>query len=158
MHPNVKLIEQFYQSFQQLNGNGMVACYAPEIAFSDPVFPGLKGEEAKSMWLMLCERATDLSITFDQVQADDHKGSAHWEAKYTFQGRKVHNKIDASFKFKDGKIVEHFDTFGLWRWCRMALGPVGILLGWTPLLKNKIRGQCRRDLQKFMQKKGLQKA
>jgi hypothetical protein len=75
-----------------------------------------------------------------------------WEAWYTFSrtGRKVHNIIDASFEFKDGKILVHQDTFDFWRWTRQALGMPGILLGWTPFMRNKVRVTARNGLKKFM--------
>jgi ketosteroid isomerase-like protein len=155
MHPHENLITQFYQCFQKKDGAGMAACYDPSAEFSDPVFVGLKGAEVGGMWKMLCERATDLELTFSQVQADDHTGKAYWEAHYTFSqtGRKVHNKIHAVFHFKDGKILKHHDSFSLWRWTRMALGTIGVLLGWTPFLRNKLRKQVRINLKKYMEKK-----
>ena len=41
------------------------------------------------------------------------KGSAHWEADYTFSAtkRKVHNVVDARFELRDGLIVKHTDVF-----------------------------------------------
>ena len=36
----------------------MADCYHPDVHFSDPVFPSLKGDEARGMWRMLCERGT----------------------------------------------------------------------------------------------------
>jgi hypothetical protein len=61
----------------------------------------------------------------------------------------VHNKIDASFRFRDGKIAEHTDDFDLYRWTRMALGPVGVLLGWSPLVKGQVRAQAKNQLARF---------
>ncbi len=154
MQQNVKLIETFYSSFQKLDGESMAECYHPEIEFSDPVFPDLKGDEAAAMWKMLCSQAKDFSLTFDKVEADDLSGKAHWEAVYNFSatGRKVHNIINAEFQFKDGKIIRHKDNFDFWKWSKMALGPTGFLLGWTPLLKNKIRQQAAKNLEKFIRR------
>ncbi len=130
----------------------MVACYAPDVLFSDPVFPALAGDQARGMWRMLTSRATDLRIEFSNVSADGATGSAHWEAWYTFtaSGRKVHNVIDASFTFQDGLIATHSDRFDLWRWSRQALGPVGTLLGWSPLLANKVRRQAATALGRYL--------
>ena len=133
----------------------MVACYHPEIAFSDPVFPDLQGDRARVMWQMLCERGKDLRIEFTQVDADDRQGQAHWEAWYTFSatGRQVHNRIDARFDFRDGRIFRHADSFSFWRWASQALGPVGIALGWTPLVKDKVRRQAAANLKRYMEKR-----
>lgn len=153
-HPNAALIESFYRAFQRRDADAMAACYAPDVQFSDPVFTDLRGERAGAMWKMLCGRAADLEVTFSDVKADDSTGSARWEARYTYSvtGRKVHNVIDASFRFRDGKIVEHRDRFDLWRWSGMALGPVGKLLGWAPPLQAKIRRTAGGALEKFIEK------
>ena len=134
----------------------MNACYAPDVVFSDPVFPGLRGDEARAMWQMLCERGKDLALTFDQIKADDRTGSAHWEATYTFSGsgRRVHNVIDAAFDFQAGRIVRHTDSFDLWKWAGMALGPRGQWLGWLPPVQAAIRQNARRGLEAFMKKRG----
>ncbi|MBV8666594.1 MAG: nuclear transport factor 2 family protein [Burkholderiaceae bacterium] len=148
MHPNAKLLTDFYSAFQRLDAEAMAACYAAEVRFSDPVFPMLQGSEAGDMWRMLAARARDFSLKFDDVSADDHSGSAHWVATYTFSqtGNTVVNDIQASFEFKDGKIVRHVDHFDLWRWARQALGPKGLLLGWTPLVRAAIRKQAAKGL------------
>jgi ketosteroid isomerase-like protein len=141
MNPNERLIRDFYTAFQKRDAAAMAACYHPDVRFSDPVFPDLRGARASGMWHMLCERGADLAIEFSDVTADDRRGSAHWDARYTYSGtgRKVLNRIDASFEFEAGKIVRHTDRFDLYRWARQALGPVGLLLGWTPMVQNKIR-------------------
>jgi ketosteroid isomerase-like protein len=150
-HPHAQLIETFYAAFGRRDAAGMVACYHPEIWFSDPAFGDLKGPRAGAMWKMLCERATSLVIEASDISADDAKGRAHWEAKYEFSatGRQVHNKIDASFEFRDGKIVRHADTFDLWRWAGMALGPKGKLLGWLPPVKSAIKKQALKGLAQY---------
>lgn len=152
MHPNAALIQSFYEAFQRRDGAGMAAAYHPQATFSDPVFPALSGARVGGMWRMLCGRATDLEIEFSGIEADDKVGKAHWEAHYTFSttGRKVHNIIDASFAFQDGLIVQHVDDFDFWRWSRQALGASGVLLGWTPIVRNKVRDQAGRGLEKFL--------
>jgi len=63
--------------------------------------------------------------------------------------------IDAEFEFRDGKILRHRDRFDFHRWSRQALGTSGLLLGWTPLLRNKVRSTARGSLEKFMQERGV---
>lgn len=152
MHPNASLIETFYTSFQKLDAGAMARCYHPEIRFSDPVFPLLTGAEVSAMWSMLCSQAKNFELTFADIQANELVGKAHWEALYDFSatGRRVHNKIDAAFEFREGKIIKHTDTFDFWKWSRMALGPAGSLLGWTPIVRNKVQRQARGRLAKFM--------
>jgi ketosteroid isomerase-like protein len=151
MHPNEELIETLYTSFQKLDAEAMVRCYHPDIRFSDPVFTNLSGSEVGAMWRMLCKQAKNFELTFAGVEANDKTGKAHWEARYDFSatGRRVHNRIDAAFEFRDGKIIKHTDAFDFWKWSSMALGPVGSLLGWTPLLRRKVQRQARERLEKF---------
>ena len=145
-----KLIESLYQAMQRRDGDAIAACYHPEAEFEDEVFV-LNGSEPGDMWRMLCSRGKDLRVEYRDIKTDDQGGSAHWEAWYTFTGtgRKVHNVIDAEFEFKDGRIHRHRDRFGFWRWTRQALGPPGLLLDWTPLLRAKVRAQARKGLDAF---------
>ena len=156
MHPHEKLLHTFYSSFQQHDGAGMAACYHPNVIFSDPVFPRLEGAQASAMWQMFCARAgaSQLQITFGDIHADDRSGRAHWEARYLFSSaaRPVHNQIDATFTFADGKIIRHVDSFDFWRWARMALGPMGQLLGWTPFIQNTVRKNGAAGLAAFIAK------
>ncbi|MCP3165729.1 nuclear transport factor 2 family protein [Myxococcus qinghaiensis] len=157
MHPHSQLITDFYSAFQRRDAKAMNACYHPDVEFSDAVFLGLRHGGTTAMWSMLVERGKDLEVTFRDVQADDRTGRAHWDARYTFAttGRKVLNRIDAAFEFRDGKIVRHQDSFDFWTWSRQALGPAGLVLGWTPFLKNKVRSQARRTLDKYMRDNNL---
>lgn len=154
MNPNSDLIKKFYTAFNSKDPETMVLLYDDKIVFSDPAFGVLESENAKNMWRMLCGRAKDLTVTCSEIQADDNQGSARWEARYTFgkTGRQVHNVIEATFEFRNGLIVRHTDTFDIWKWSRMALGAVGILLGWTPWLQTKIRKDALKGLKAFSEK------
>ena len=144
------LIEKLYRSMQRRDGAAMAACYAATATFRDPVFE-LAGPRIGAMWKMLCARGTDLRVEFSDIAADSATGRAHWEAWYSFSttGRPVHNIIDAQFRFGDGLIVEHVDTFDFWRWSRQALGPAGALLGWSSALRAKVRAQALQALDRF---------
>ena len=151
MHPNAALIETFYRAFQRRDAEAMAACYTADVRFSDPAFGTLVGAEAGDMWRMLCARAKNLEVRFSDVVADETRGSAHWDADYLFSqtGRTVHNRIDATFGFRDGLIAVHDDVFDLWRWSRQALGLPGMLLGWSPIVRNNVRSQALRGLAAF---------
>jgi ketosteroid isomerase-like protein len=150
-----KLIEQFYAAFARRDGDGMAACYSDSVRFSDPVFPSLEGEHARSMWKMLCGRAKDLDVVASDISWDGKAGHAKWVAHYTFAatGRKVENIIHATFAIAGGKIVEHADVFDFWRWSRQALGAPGLLLGWSSFLQKKVQGQAAKSLAEYEQKK-----
>ena len=152
MSANEQLIRSFYEAFQRRDHQAMAACYAPAARFTDPVFRTLEGPRVAAMWRMLCERATDLRVEVSNIAADSRSGSADWEAHYTFTptGRNVRNVIRASFEFTGGKIGRHQDDFELHVWARQALGPKGLLLGWTPLVQKAIRAQARKSLDAFI--------
>ena len=100
---------------------------------------------------MLTQRSGYLRVELLERLADADRGSARWRARYTFTetGRPVVNDIDASFRFGDDLIVEHRDEFSFHRWARQALGPLGLLLGWTPLVRSAVRRKAAARLDQF---------
>lgn len=148
---NRSLIETLYEALDRGDGEAMAACYAPNARFRDPAFGELSGEEAGDMWRMLTERAEDLSVELAEHEADESSGSARWIARYTFTdtGRSVVNDVRARFGFADGRIVEHVDEFSFFAWSRQALGPLGLALGWTPVLPALVRRRTRGRLDAF---------
>ena len=153
-HANANLIGCFYAALGNCDATAMGRCYADNATFSDPVFTQLDADGVRTMWAMLCARASDLEVSVSDIAADDKSGSACWVASYTFSktGRKVRNVIDARFEFSDGKIVRHSDNFDLWRWAGMALGIKGQLLGWLPAVQNAIRSEAGKSLAAYRRK------
>jgi len=151
VQPNTEVISRFYSAFAAGDHATMAASYTDDATFSDPVFPSLSAHEVRAMWRMFCTSGNDIDVTFSDVQADEQGGSAHWEAVYKFlkTGREVHNIISASFLFRDGRIVRHRDDFNLYAWTRMALGPLGTALGWTPIVQSQVRKQAAGQLRHF---------
>lgn len=147
---NAQIIQSFYNSFASGDAEEMVSLYADDITFEDPAFGTLKGDSAKNMWRMLL-KTPGIRITTSNIKTDGQTGSADWVAEYTFSltGKKVINKVHAEFIFANGKIVKHIDTFSFWKWASQAFGIKGFLLGWTPLMKNKVRQQALARLGKF---------
>jgi ketosteroid isomerase-like protein len=145
------LLERLYAALAARDGAAMAACYHPEAAFSDPVFPLLRGPEVGRMWRMLCRRGRDLAVVASGIEADEARGRAHWEARYTFSGtgRAVHNVIDASLEFRDGLIVRHVDAFDFQRWAGQALGLTGQLLGGTGYLRRRVQRTAAEGLARF---------
>ena len=151
-HPNTLLIKRFYEACDKHDAETMVNSYHREVRFSDNVFGPLSYDEVCGMWRMLLSRSKDLRVVASNILADDTRGQAHWEATYTFSktGRQVINRIDAEFTFKDGRIIIHNDTFSFWKWAQQALGPIGLLLGWTPLIQNKVSSEAKKSLAHFL--------
>ena len=150
---NENLIKLFYDAFQNLDAEKMVACYHEDIIFEDPAFGVLKGDKAKNMWRMLCgslkKQGGEIIIT--KITCDDKICTAYWEAQYIFSqtGRKVHNIIKAEFKFKDGLIIKHTDIFDLYKWSKQAFGLKGFLIGGTSFFLKKLNTQTNKLLTEF---------
>jgi uncharacterized protein len=149
---NRELIRTLYAALDRADGDAMAACYAPGTRFSDAAFGELRGEQVGGMWRMLASRSTDLDVNLAEHDADDESGSAHWIARYTFTrtGRPVTNDVEARFRFEDGLIAEHHDSFSFHSWSRQALGVPGLLLGWTPLLRSAVQRRACGELEEFL--------
>ena len=153
------IIETFYTAFTNLDANTMRSCYYNDIIFEDPAFVILKGGRAKAMWTMLCEsrKGKEFKVVCSDIKGNSTNGSVHWEAFYTFSktGRKVHNKIDATFEFKDGLIIHHKDNFNLHKWARQAIGVKGLLFGGMGFFKAKLHKQTNSLLDRYIKEKKL---
>jgi ketosteroid isomerase-like protein len=148
---NNETIERLYAAFADRNGAAMTACYAPGAHFRDPAFGDLEGDDVGAMWRMLTGRARDLEITLRDHDADEHAGTAHWLAHYTFStGRAVENDIHARFSFDPaGLITDHVDDFDFREWASQALGPKGHLVALLPPLRSKARAQALAQLTTY---------
>ena len=146
------LLQRFYAAFDHRDGAAMAACYAPGARFDDPAFVGLHGDEPGAMWQMLTARSRDLTVDLVECSTEDDRGSADWVARYTFgqTGRLVTNRVHSSFRFADGLIAEQRDALDFHRWARQALGPPGLLLGATPLLRRKVQRTARAGLDAYL--------
>ena len=151
---SAELIHRLYAALNKRDAEAMAACYTDDAYFRDEAFD-LPNARVRDMWRMLAARGKDLAIEVSGVESDGKTGKAHWDATYTFTqtGRKVLNRIDAEFQFRDGLICHQIDRFSFWRWSSQALGPVGYLLGWTPLLQNKVRKNAMAGLEAFIAKR-----
>lgn len=156
---NEQTIRRFYDAFAKLDAATMKACYAPGAVFEDEVFTLRGPDEIGAMWSMLCsstrtnpQASKAWRLSYDRIRADATSGQAHWDAHYLFSatGRQVDNAIDARFIFTpEGLIAKHRDSFDFWKWSRQALGAPGWLLGWSPMLRAKVRAKAAGNLQRF---------
>jgi SnoaL-like domain len=146
-------IERLYAAFARLDADAMAACYAPDARFDDEAF-SLRGRaQTGAMWAMLCDAVKTKGRDVWKLEVSNvTERSAHWEATYRFSatGRLVHNIIEAEFEFDSERLItRHRDRFDFWRWSRQALGAPGLLLGWTPMLRAKVRAQAAKNLERF---------
>jgi hypothetical protein len=149
------VLREFYTAFKEGNSTQMTDFYHNEAIFEDPAFGILNSQEVKLMWKMLLSRSdSKLTVQFTDAKIEGNSGTLHWTADYIFSGtgRRVHNKIKATFEFKEGKIYRHKDDFDLYNWACQALGWPGYVWGWTPSFRNKLRKKTRKLLQKYAEK------
>ena len=147
-------IERFYKALAGLDAKTMAACYALDAQFDDEIF-SLRGRtHVGGMWAMLCTAIKNSSRKDWKLEVSHiTERSAHWEPSYRFAqtGRLVHNVIDAEFEFDAaGLITRQRDRFDFWRWSRLALGAPGLLLGWSPFLRHKVRAQAAKNLARYI--------
>jgi hypothetical protein len=145
--------ERFYEAFMVRDFYTMGLLYANHASFSDPVFPRLTAQGARLMWQMLLSEAEDLEIDVRILEDTPDRAEVDWTARYTFPPTKrvVVNRVHTEMVIAAGKIVQQVDHFSLWRWCGQALGWKGWLLGATPIVQDKVRGQAARSLKEFAQ-------
>ncbi len=152
-------VQRLYTAFAQLDADTMQGCYAAQAQFDDEAFSLRGRDQIGGMWHMLCAATKAKGMAHWRLTVSDvTEQSAHWEAHYLFSatGRLVHNKIDARFEFdSQGLITRHRDRFDFWAWSRQALGAPGLLLGWTPWLRVKVRAQAASTLQAFMKTRSV---
>ncbi|WP_248962747.1 nuclear transport factor 2 family protein [Sphaerisporangium perillae] len=148
------MIREFFDALARGDIEALARCYHPEISFGDPVYLELEGRErVVGMWRMLLESSAELQVAARDITADNHSGAAHWTARYVLQhnGRRVVSEVDAQFRFEDGLIIRHHDDFDFRHWSKMALGrPTGVLVGWTPALRRRVRDRARRQLDEYL--------
>lgn len=159
MTKNEQLIHTFYTAFQNRDFKTMQECYADNATFSDPVFRELNAEQVRAMWKMFLVKNDSLTMSYKNVEHVGEKVTAQWTAHYTLSstGRPVTNTIRSMFRIKDGKITRHTDRFDFYSWTRQALGIKGVLLGWTPFLKKRVRRTAMASLTNFMRQKDRDK-
>lgn len=152
MNQHEELIHTFYSAFKERNFRVMQECYADSATFSDPVFQDLNADQVRAMWEMFLVKNDSLTIEYKNVELISELVTAQWTARYTLSstGRPVTNTIRAIFRIKDGKIMRHTDSFNFYGWTRQALGLKGALIGWTPLVKNRVRKTAMSSLDTFM--------
>ncbi len=150
------VVQRFYDAFTVRDHYTMGLLYAEHATFSDPVFPLLNAKGTRLMWQMLLSRAEDFEVEVEILEDTASRIRANWVARYTFTatGRPVTNRVKTEMQLVAGKIVRQQDTFSFWHWSAQALGAKGALLGWTPLVRNKVRAQASAALRDFARKVG----
>lgn len=124
------VVTEFYAAFVKQDTKSMEQLYSKDVKFQDAIFKYGDREGTMGMWnKILRDPKSKFSFELKSVEGDVVTG--HWKADYELLGRKVHNEIDARMVVRDGKIVEHRDSFDWDKWAKQAL-PAGGLFTMPP--------------------------
>ena len=132
---------KFYDAFASADVETLKKLYDEKLIFNDEIFVGLSYEETIKMWSSLLIGNKDMSIKYTIKEYSENKVKVEWIADYLFSAsrRKVRNVIIANMEIENGKIIKHTDEFNFYKWSKMALGTLGLLLVWTSFFRNKVR-------------------
>lgn len=141
----VEVAERFYDAFVNRRLDDMEALYDEDVRFQDTLFT-LEGREATMrMWrALLRPGSSTFRYTFREAQGDLAVGD--WVADYRLGNRPVHNEIESRLAVRDGRIIEHTDSFPWSSWARQAfpLGPLvnapGVRSALTRVIRKKVLG------------------
>lgn len=118
-------VRAFYDAFEKQDLKSIEQLYSPNVKFQDAIFKYDDRKGTMGMWgNILSDPKTKISFEVHKVEGDVVTG--HWKADYEVFGRKVHNEIDTRMVVKDGKIVEHRDSFSWDKWAKQALPAGGL--------------------------------
>lgn len=126
-----ELLTRLFQYLNNHDVEGMAACYHEDARFRDIAFTLEGRRQIHAMWDMICSVndegvESDIVVTVEELNANDSSGHAVIVDDYTFRDtkRKVLNRIESRFQFRDGLIYRHDDACDAVCWARQAFGGV----------------------------------
>jgi uncharacterized protein len=149
MESHATLVRRFYDRLAARDAAGAVALYHPEILYSDPLHPRLRGAAAAELWRMRLEEPGAYQLTLVEARAEAGGALARWTVREAVNGRTIVTHGRSLFAFRDGLVSRHYDHYSLWRRSAAALGPAGALLGWLGPFRWALRQRAARALQRF---------
>jgi ketosteroid isomerase-like protein len=149
MHPHEALVRRFFDRLAAHDAEGAAACYHPDVFYSDPLFPRVRGALAADLWRMRLTELPELAVRLEEACGDAQGALARWELHYAADGRRIAVAVRSMFAFRDGRIARHYDHFSLWRWAARAHGTAGAALGWFGPYRWAVRRRFSRALERF---------
>ncbi len=147
-----QVAKAFYTALSARDARTMGALYADDAHFSDPIFPDLDAAHARAMWAMLFSSGSDLAVDHEILSNSLRQAVVRWTARYRFSrtGLPVVNVVTATLDVENGLIRRHRDKFSFYRWASQALGLPGRLIGWSPIIKARVRAQAAARLKAYI--------
>jgi hypothetical protein len=147
MTPDEETVQKVYESIKRGDAAGAAECYCDDAEYRDLAFD-LKGKpEIAAMWRLVCSRG--VVVEYRDIRTAGSEVRGHWVFDYRFHGtHPVHNEMNSTFTFRDGKILVHHDHASRWIWAKQALGaPTGALVTVLPFI---LRWKARKELDEFV--------
>ncbi len=147
MTPEEETVRKVYESIQRHDAASAAECYREDASYRDLAFD-LKGKPLiAAMWRLVC--SSDVKVTYRDIRTEGSEVKGHWEFDYKYHRvNPVHNEMDSTFVFRDGKILVHHDEASRFDWAKQALGkPTGALVTVFPFI---LRLMAKKELDKFM--------
>ncbi len=148
--------QRFYEAFTVRDHYTMGLLYAEHATFSDPVFQLLNAKGTRLMWQMLLSRAEDdFGIEYRHSRRRTFTctcqlGCAVHVLRHRTAGEEPCDDRDAAGRRQDRAAGRHVQPVALVfasAWAQKAR-----LLGWTPIVRNKIRAQASAALRDYARK------
>lgn len=152
-------VQDFFDALARLDAYALAQCYAPSARFEDAAW-SLQGTEAiAAMWEMICDDTRRLGADVWRLECLRIRGTRHrckvdWRLSHRdpATGRLIHQRMESRFLLtRDGRIDFHENRFSLWRWSRQARGLSGWLLGWTPIMRQRVRHDAAQRLDRYLE-------
>ncbi|HEX6632714.1 MAG TPA: nuclear transport factor 2 family protein [Usitatibacter sp.] len=149
MHPHESVVRRLYAALAARGAEEAAACYHPEIFYSEPLHPRLRGDAVRDLWRMRLAPGEAYEIRLDEASGGADGATARWTVRARVRGRPVEIHGRSLFAFRDGRISRQYDHYSLWRWSAQALGPAGAAFGWLGPVRWALRTRARRALERF---------
>jgi ketosteroid isomerase-like protein len=155
MSKEEQVVLKLYEAIQAGDAAAAAECYRDDAKYRDLAFDLAGKPDIAAMWRLVCSRG--VQVEFDDIRTEGDKVKGHWVFDYDFHGTNpVHNEMDSTFTFRNGRIFVHEDRASRWKWATQALGyPKGALVTVFPFL---LRKQAREELEKFKRQERAEQA
>jgi hypothetical protein len=125
----VSVVERFFLAYSKADPVLMSACLHPQISYSDPLFPDLRGVRVGLRWHWQLRHATDFKLQKQIIFLDERKAQLKLDIAYLWHRRAVHHQVLSTLTIWDDMIVRHVDEYPYWQYAKQAQGLAGYVFG-----------------------------
>jgi hypothetical protein len=151
LHPNVVLLERFYTGIQNSDIAAIRTCYAPNVVLLRPgLWRATRRQDGSDVGHVIQPRRAPADHLQRPIRRRLHRLGTLGSPLRVRQDRAPGPQPDhLRISLRRARVAEHRDSFRVYRWAAMAIGPVGRLAGWTPLLRSALHKETVRLLDRF---------